>query len=429
MALIFPTAPTTGQIFPTTFTAGVPQFNWDGSAWSSTLTGADRYEVAQAIASAQQIQARQNVYAAPFDALAFNGMQMNGNMEVSQERGTTAVTGILNQGFHIVDGWYAQASGTTGVLSAQQVADAPPGYANSLKVSVTTPLATIPVTNIYSIYHGIETYRLSRLAEGTASASPLSVAFWCKVNRPGLYSGAIQGGSTTVTRSCPFSFTMTSSGVWQFIAVTIPGDTTVGSWTPGPAGNIVGMWLEINMAAGTNFQAPAGVWVTGDKEAVTGQINGIAATTDYMQITGVVMLPGIELPSAARAPFIMRPFDQELQLCQRQYEKTYIYADLPGTAYASAAGGGALGSYIYNLASYAPTPFWTFKVRKRAVPTMTYFSPWTGASGSIRDQNGSVDVPVVNSSIGETGAQASVNNVAVQAVNNIWAHMVADARI
>ena len=29
--------------------------------------------------------ARSNIYAAPFDALAYNGMQINGSMEVSQE--------------------------------------------------------------------------------------------------------------------------------------------------------------------------------------------------------------------------------------------------------------------------------------------------------------------------------------------------------
>jgi hypothetical protein len=54
-----------------------------------------------------------------------------------------------------------------------------------------------------------------------------------------------------------------------------------------------------------------------------------------VQITGVIVLPGLEVPNAARSPFIMRPYDAELLTCKRYYCKT-----LAGLrAYASAAGG------------------------------------------------------------------------------------------
>jgi len=42
---------------------------------------------------------------------------------------------------------------------------------------------------------------------------------------------------------------------------------------------------------------------------------------DTFRITGVVVLPGIEAPSAARSPLIMRPFDHELLTCQRYYNR------------------------------------------------------------------------------------------------------------
>ena len=42
--------------------------------------------------------------------------------------------------------------------------------------------------------------------------------------------------------------------------------------------------------------------------------------SDIFRITGVVVLPGIEAPSAARSPLIMRPYDQELLTCQRYWQ-------------------------------------------------------------------------------------------------------------
>jgi hypothetical protein len=54
-------------------------------------------------------------------------------------------------------------------------------------------------------------------------------------------------------------------------------------------------------------------------------------------MTGVVVLPGIEGPTAAQSPLIMRPFDQELLTCQRYYRQYKGPADAVawGQAYAT----------------------------------------------------------------------------------------------
>src|SRR5262245_8132505 len=72
---------------------------------SSGTGGAVRYDVAQTLTAAQQVQARQNVYAAPFDALAYNGMQINGGCEISQERGGTSFVVPTGTPTYIQDGW------------------------------------------------------------------------------------------------------------------------------------------------------------------------------------------------------------------------------------------------------------------------------------------------------------------------------------
>jgi hypothetical protein len=39
-----------------------------------------------------------------------------------------------------------------------------------------------------------------------------------------------------------------------------------------------------------------------------------------MQLSSVVVLPGVEAPNASRSLFIMRPFDQELQTSKRYWQ-------------------------------------------------------------------------------------------------------------
>ena len=89
-------------------------------AMSASSIGAVAY-TPQTLTVPQQTIARQNVYAAPFDALAYSGMQINGSMEVSQELGTTVKT----VSGYLIDGWNTN---TSSVYSCAQVADAPDGF-------------------------------------------------------------------------------------------------------------------------------------------------------------------------------------------------------------------------------------------------------------------------------------------------------------
>jgi hypothetical protein len=132
---------------------------------------------------ATQAQARAVVYAAPFDALATNGLQVNGSMEVSQEKGTAATT---TNSSYVIDGWQLHVAGSMAV-SAQQVTDAPSGFNNSIKVTVTTAAASLGATDSVTLYTPIEGFRTSRLGFGKASPQPVSIGFWSKIHRTGSY--------------------------------------------------------------------------------------------------------------------------------------------------------------------------------------------------------------------------------------------------
>jgi hypothetical protein len=383
---------------------------------SAVSNSAVRYDVSQALTAAQQAQAAQNIYAAPFDAMGYSGMQINAGFDIAQ-RGTAAVVGTGK----VVDGWSIASNGTQ-VISTSQVTDAPPGFTNSIKVSVTTAKAVLVANEYTVIYQAIEGYRISRLAWGTASAQPMSIAFWCKTHRTGTYSGAVTNNSNN--RTYCFTFTQSTSDTWQYQTITLNGDVT-GSWPSGTSGS---MSVSVCMAAHSAMTIAAGVWTAGSGSAATGQINGVAATSDTFQITGFVLLPGLEVPSSARSPLVIRPYDQEILACMRYYEKTYPYTDAPGTAYGIASGGGALATYVFTANNFTPTQ-WFFKINKPLLPTITFYSPWTGTSGFGRDQNGNAEVPMSQGPLSPTLAYSVVNNTAVAAVNYVYVHMVADCRL
>ncbi len=263
-----------------------------------------------------QVATRAQLYAAPFDALAFNGVQVNGGMEVSQENGTSSVTLTATSSLqtkYLVDGVMAAYRGTF-VAAGQQVTDAPPGYRNSLKFTVSTAQASLGSNDELSVLIPIEGVRASRLALGTASAAAISIGFWVKVHRTGSYSGSLRNSAKN--RSYPFSFMVSAADTWEFKTVTFGGDT--GSTWLSDTG--VGLYLSICIAGGASRLGAVAAWAGSDTSGVTGTTNAVAANSDTFQITGLIVLPGIELPASDRAPLIMRPFDQELITAKRYWQ-------------------------------------------------------------------------------------------------------------
>ena len=273
----------------------------------------------------QRSQARSNIYAAPFDALAYNGMQINGGMEVSQENGTSQIAVPSASNTYIVDGWRVQSGGAQTAYGMQVVPSM--GLPKALQVQI-NPANPSPATgNFCAIYQLIEGYRIGRLMWGTAGASPITIAFWVLAVRPGTYSGSVRNGPG-VTRSYAFSFTINAASTWEYKTVTIPGDTA-GTWVND---NTAGMLITFALMAGSAVTTSANTWTAGNFYGVTGTINGVAATSDLFQITGVIILPGVEAPSAARSPLIMRPYDQELLTCQRYYEAGQQFLQCPAAS-------------------------------------------------------------------------------------------------
>jgi hypothetical protein len=341
----------------------------DGSSWLDALT-IDRTsgKLTANQGFTYPVVTRGQLYAAPFDALAFSGMQLNGGMEVSQENGASSVTLTATaslQTKYLVDGVMAAYRGTF-VAAGQQVTDTPAGYHNSLKFTVSTAQASLGANDELSVLMPIEGMRCARLAFGTPAAASLSFGFWVKAHRTGNYSGSLRNSSKA--RSYPFTFAINNADTWEFKTVTVAGDTS-GTWLTDTG---VGLYLAICIAGGSSRAGTAGVWAASDYGGVTATTNGVAATSDTFQLTGLIVLPGIELPAYDRAPFLVRPFDQELPLCQR-------YLEVGGT--------GIFGTW--ESASKVQLG-WQYKIQKRVSGAITLLttSP-TITDVGIADRTGS----------------------------------------
>jgi len=120
------------------------------------------------------------------------------------------------------------------------------------------------------------------------------------------------------------------------------------------------------------------------------------------------------------------PFGLTLALCQRYYEKSYDLAAVPGgvsTAGSRLTRASLAGQSI--LDGFATM----FAVRKRATPTITWYSTSTLA-GRVRDITAGSDVLITSTNgtgEGHTGAPVSAGAVTVG--NTHQAHWTADAEL
>jgi len=452
MGMNFPTSPQAGDRYPVTPVPDTPQYLWNGITWLSVAPVADegssiyvgdtpppsppdkalwwesdsgklmlRYADGD---SSQWVQtalttspgvSRATLYAAPFDAMAYSGMQINGSFDVSQEKALGAST-VTADGY-ACDGWQL---GLSGALTGNLITGSSglfPGISGYLRLNAVSG-ATPATTDHLCIVHRIEGYRLSRLAWGTANAQPVTIGFWVRNTLAGTYSVAVRNSLSD--RSYVTSYTQNVADAQEYKTITIPGCTD-GVWQ---TGNLVGAIILFTLAAGPGrVTASPNTWVSANASTVAGQVNGAAATTNYLRLGGVVVLPGIEAPSAAQSSLIMRPFDQELLACKRYFETSYP----PNLSVGTATWDGAELDTISPANARRPTRWQVpFTVVKRAFPTGKIYSPQNGAVGNIWNSSINVSGSVFN------GDWRSGNAVlgADQAPNTqLQYHWTADARL
>lgn len=329
--------------------------------------------------------------ASPF---AMRNKIINGAMEIDQRNAGAAVA---NSGGYSVDRWADNYAGS-GRYSAQRSTVAPTGFINSLLHTVTTAV-TAAATDVYQIFQPIEGTNAADLGFGTSWARSITVSFWVRSSIAGTYGFFLY--NTDGTRSITQTYTVNAANTWEYKTITLPGDTTGTYLTNNGQAFVVGF----DLGSGSNQNtATLGAWQSSVYRRTASCVNFMATNGATFYLTGVQL----EVGSVA-TPFERRLFPQELAMCQRYYEKSYEPGFMPGANPTYA------GASLGVRANGGWTVQGVYKVTKRAIPTVTTYSPANGTAGTIRNENlGGDETATVNTSgvtqfsVGGTGSTAGV---------------------
>lgn len=256
----------------------------------------------------------------------------------------------------------------------------------------------------------------------------VTFGFWVKTSIAGTYSFAI--GNAAGNRSYVTTFTMNGTATWEFKAITVTLDST-GTYNFDSG---AGLLIYIASVAGSTFQtAVLNQWQAGTFFVASGATNWQGTTNATFQIAQISMVEG----ALGVGPFGFvrqgKGIQHELALCQRYYEKSYDVEVALGTSGGTSSGGGGahrgqhLGhSPVTSGANYLPVV--RYAVTKRATPTITIYSPVTGASGNFRDYTGGADLAAAADLVGPISFTAGVGTTftANRQLGYFW---VADARL
>lgn len=285
---------------------------------------------------------------------AMKNRLVNGNFDFWQRGTTSSALGYIADRWN----WTAGGTGATGTVSQYVMAlgevggNVPAVY--GLQWAITAGTAGQPT--------------LEQRIEGVRSLAGQQVAFsfWAKCGTAGL-AGSIVASQVFGTGGSPSAA----------VATTIGTFTTATGWTRYTA--TVALPALTGKTLGTN----------GDDYLAIQFL--MPATTSFTLTLAQAQLE----PGFIASDFEFRPAAFELQLCQRYYCKSYNVNVNPGTATHTGevrypANKSAQGEQ--NVTVFYP-------VSMRAVPTVTLYSPSTGASANIADLSAAADVaaPGVNS--------------------------------
>ena len=284
---------------------------------------------------------------------------INGAMNVAQRN--VSATGVGgSSGYFTLDRFKILPSTTSGRVTMSQDSSAPTGFANSLKLAVTTADTSVAAGEYFIISHKIEGQNLQGFAKGTSEAKPFAVSFYVKGNASATYACELFDSNG---RQASKLFSVTTD--WTRVELTFDPDTT-GAFADD---NAMGLELNFWLHAGSNFSSGTlnQTFASNDN---TKRASGISSLFDSTSRT--FFITGVQLEVGQNpTTFENIPFEKELQTCMRYYQTLgYNYGQIAGSTngYNGSPNGYKMGgTSIYYGGQMFP-------VLMRATPTCTVYA-------------------------------------------------------
>lgn len=360
-----------------------------------------------------QVDATPQIYAVRLRTFNAAG---NPNFEVDQR---TNGTGVTANGW-IQDRWSLVKAGTMGVSSKQITTPyvvAAPGTnfqltRSLLRTTITTAQTTLGATDNLSIWQGVEGSLFRELFNDVHSLSLLVTSSVANLK----FSVALQD-STEVRSLCKLCSLGAANTPTLISLSNLPIWPAAGVYSSFP-GNLA-YWIVITLACGTTYTAPAAdTWQTGNFFAAPGMSNLAATLNATFDLCVIQHEPG---PNATQ--FQDLDFATNLSRCQRYFSTSYLAGVKPGSVSAV----NQIGFYAWS----ANTQPWLgnvqFPARMAKTPTVTIYSPATGAANNVRDYTAGADRAVASvANAGDTGFNQLTLSAAAVASNNHQFHYSSD---
>ena len=234
---------------------------------------------------------------------------INGAMNVAQRATSEADVGGVGK-YPTIDRFKIVPNGTNGRVTMSQDSSAPSGFANSLKLDVTTADTSVSAGDYFTLSHKMEGQNLQAFAKGTSDAKPFAVSFYVKGNASATYAVELFDSNS---RQASKLFNVTTD--WTRVELTFDADTTGTIADDNAQGLELNFWLH----AGTSFTSGTlnQTFASNDNTKRASGISSLFDSTDStFFITGVQLEVG-QNPTS----FEHEPFDVTLKKCHRYFFK------------------------------------------------------------------------------------------------------------
>lgn len=236
---------------------------------------------------------------------------INGAQQVFQR--STSATGVTTDTYSAPDRWKTRV-GDSSEFTISQSSTTPDGFANSTKWDCTTANTSLSSGSFIIYEQRIEAQDLQHLQYGTSSAKAITVSFYVRSNKTGVYTVGLFANDGP--RHIQSSYTINSANTFEKKTITFPGDT--GGTINDDTGEGLRVWFWLG--AGTDFTSGTHATSWEDNTAANyvadNQVNLADSTSNEWYITGVQLEVG-----TVATEFEHRSFSEELALCRRYFYK------------------------------------------------------------------------------------------------------------
>ncbi|RYE24906.1 MAG: hypothetical protein EOP45_05355 [Sphingobacteriaceae bacterium] len=301
--------------------------------------------------------------------IGYKNRIINGGMRIDQ-RNAGVVTSQVNAGGTYALDRFNFYNGLANATKTQQVilgttSGAPPkmtGLSSSPNAILWTNSATASAStsSIVQIQHTIEGNRVVDFNWWTSGPRTVTLSFWVYASVAGNYCVSLSNVNSTASTSYVAPYIVTPASTWQQIVLTIPGPT-IGTWATDNSSGIFISWILHGSGSSSNVTSTPKTWQTASSSfnyvLTSTQTNLGNTASSTFALTSVQL----ELGTIA-TPLEWRPWEIELTMCQRYYEKSYDYSVSVGTV----TNNGVKG--VTALSAQQLSGF-SWQIEKRSIPS------------------------------------------------------------